>query len=140
MMKAGYGQWAVVLLIIFIIAVLGYAGVKGYNLTSLDADLFSNHFSPGCVERYSGAIKLKQPVAGAKLLVTLDYILKDTSAQRSILPSDGHYNLSVRGQPQSNQTWTIHAYYFDKTGQLAETAQEFNNLTCDQQITADLEL
>jgi len=139
-MKAGWGHWAIVLLIVFIVVLLGIARIKNYDLAALDSELFANQPSIGCIERFSGTITLKHPVAAAKLLVTLDYSLSDVDEQKSVLPTDGRYSLSVRGQPKSNQTWTLRAYYFDQTGQLAETAQQFNNLTCDQQIGANLEL
>lgn len=139
-MKAGNGHWAIVALVIFITAALGFARVKNYQLIELESAALEGKVSFDCVEQFSGTLKPKKLVDGAQLLVSLEYHIEGREEERSAVVKGERYSISVRGRPTADQTWTLRAFYFDQTGQLAETAQQFNNLACDQGIEANLEL
>jgi len=140
-MKATYGHWAIVALILFIGLSLAYGQILDYHLLSLESQSSLAKVDLGCAQTISGKVSLKLPKDNAKLLLTLEYSLNnDEQAERSTLVTGSQYSLTVRGRPLSDSLWTLRAYYFDAQGQLAETAQQFANLSCDQKITADLEL
>lgn len=93
-----------------------------------------------CRQTVEGTVSVQNPVADGRVIVSLEYSVGDSPEEKAVEVKDNHFSTVVAGNPTAENSWHLRAFYFNATGQLAETSQELQGVKCGQEIMADLTL
>lgn len=131
--------WTFLAVVVLIAGALTVVRVSQLDSIAESKFTLSQYFAK-CRQSVEGAVKIQNPVTDGRVIVSLEYSVGDSPEEKALEIKDNRFSTIVAGNPTAETSWWLRAFYFNKTGQLAETSQELQGVKCGQEIMADLTL